>query len=59
MHDVYSSHKLSCKIALSSAATFLDFSAAPWQLMSVIGVQLVSAADASVSPGYSETNVNI
>lgn len=27
--------------------------------MSVIGVQLVSAADASVSPGYSETDVNI
>lgn len=59
MHNVYSSHKLLCKITLSSSATFSDFNAAPWQLMSLIGVQLVTPADVSVSPGYRETHVNM
>lgn len=59
MHNVYSSHKLLCKITLSSSATFSDFNAAPWQLMSLIGVQLVTPADVSVSPGNRETHVNM
>lgn len=59
MHDVYSSHKLLCKIGLSSQPLFPIFVQLLSKVISVIGEQLVSPADASVSPGYSEANVNI